>query len=183
MVLSVLLIPANSAVGGQVLCRSEADDIAALQMFNRAVNAYVELHRLLEAPLAAFRISSDPEVTACVTEKLAKAIRAERHDAMAGDIFGPEVGDLFRVRMHAAGDVREGDGAAIPAGLEGEGAPCAPMPVVNSHFARAGSAPIGDALARALPALPPELEYRLTPRALVLVDVPADLVVDVLELP
>jgi len=178
LALALLLMPVSLAAGGQVLCRSEADDIAALQMFNRSVNAYVELHRRLEVALSPLRICSDPEAMAAARERLANAIRAERPDAVRGNIFVPEVADLFRVRMLAAGEER--DGEDVPAGLAGEIASCAPVPAVNSRFAWAGSAPIGEALERALPVLPLELQYRVSGRALVLVDVSADLVVDVL---
>lgn len=179
-----MLMPVNPSAEGQVLCKNEADDIAALRMFDRGVNAYVELHRRLEAPLFALRISSDPEAVAAAATKLAEAIRAERPGAMQGDIFGPEVGDLFRVRMRAVHALLE-RGTVVPAaGLDGEdGVPCTPLPVVNARFAWADSVPIGDALTRALPVLPREIEYRLTAAALVLVDVRADLVVDLLELP
>ena len=178
LALVFLLMPISASAGGQVLCRSEADDIAALRMFNRSVNAYVELHRRVDVALSPLRICSDPEAIAAAKERLANAIRTERPDAVHGNIFVPEVADLFRVRMLAAGEER--DGEDVPAGLAGEIASCAPLPAVNSRFTWAGSAPIGEALARALPVLPLELEYRVSGRALVLVDVGADLVVDVL---
>jgi hypothetical protein len=40
LALLLALLPAVPA-SGQVLCRSEADDVAALSRFNRAVTAYV----------------------------------------------------------------------------------------------------------------------------------------------
>ena len=178
LALGFMLLPLNPAAG-QVLCRSEADDVAALRMFDRAVNAYVEMHRRLEPPLAPWRISSDPEAIAAAADTLARSIRAERRDAAQGDIFGPEVADFFRVRLQAAGAA--GEPRAARRDLEGEETLCRPLPVVNSRLAWAASAPIGEALARALPALPMELEYRLTGNALVLVDVRAGLVVDLLE--
>jgi hypothetical protein len=178
LVLAFALLPLNLASAGQVLCRSEADDVAALRMFNRGVNAYVELRRRVEAPLSALQICSDPEAVAVATERLAEAIRAERRDAMQGDIFVPEVADLFRVRILAARGA--GDRTDVPADLEGEGTPCMPLPAVNTSFVRAGSTPLSAAQARALPGLPPELDYRFIGRALVLVDVSANLVVDVL---
>lgn len=187
LALGFMLLPLNPAAG-QVLCRSEADDVAALRMFDRAVNAYVEMHRRLEPPLAPWRISSDPEAIAAAADTLARSIRAERRDAAQGDIFGPEVADFFRVRLRAAGAAGEpaaagaaGEPRAARRDLEGEETLCRPLPVVNSRLAWAASAPIGEALARALPALPMELEYRLTGNALVLVDVRAGLLVDLLE--
>ena len=177
LVLVFTLLPLSLAAG-QVLCRSEADDVAALRMFTRAVNAYVELHRQVEDPLSPTWICSDPEAVAAATKQLGDAIRAARPEAARGDIFVPEVADLFRVRILAAGSER--NRTDVPAGLEDEGGPCMPLPAVNSRFTLAGSTPIGEAVARALPGLPPELDYRFVGRALILVDVNADLVVDVL---
>ena len=76
-----------------------------------------------------------------------------------------------------AGDCAVAD---VPGGLGEESRPCVPLPEVNSRLTWATSVPIGEALRDMLPQLPIELEYRLAGRALVLVDVSANLVVDVL---
>jgi hypothetical protein len=176
LALLLALLPAVPA-SGQVLCRSEADDVAALSRFNRAVTAYVELHRLLDPRLSPLYICSDVEAIAGAVDELAEAIAAERAEALPGDVFSPEVADLFRARLMRI------DPAARPsldvAGLEGEEG-SAPLPAVNARFVWDGSVAPGEAVARALPALPLELAYRFVGRALVLVDVRANLVVDVL---
>jgi len=177
------LLVAFLAVGlparGQVLCKSEADDVAALRSFNHAVTRYVELHRQLDARLSPQLICSDPEEIAGAADDLAEALRAERPDAARGDIFTPEVADLFRVRLLTTHLARGRHTVGAPAGLEGEGVMCAPLPAVNTRFTWEGSTGVGET-ARVLPPLPIELDYRIVGRALVLVDVPAGLVVDVL---
>jgi len=172
------LLAVSVPARGQVLCRSEADDVAALRSFNAAVTDYVELHRRLDARLSPQNICSDPEQIANAAEELAERIRTERAYAARGDIFTPEVADLFRVRLAASSTARADD--ELPADLEGEDTACAPLPEVNTGFRWEGTSGIGE-LARMLPTLPLELEYRLVGRALVLVDVPANLVVDVLD--
>lgn len=174
----VAFLAAGVPARGQVLCKSEADDVAALRSFNQAVTHYVELHRQLDARLSPQLICSDPEEVAGAADDLAAALRAERPDAARGDIFTPEVADLFRVRLLATRLGRERHTVGAPAGLEGEGVTCAPLPEVNTRFTWNGTG-VGHT-SRVLPVLPLELEYRIVGRALVLVDVPANLVVDVL---
>jgi hypothetical protein len=179
---AILILPTSAGATGQVLCRSEADDIAALQMFNRSVNTYVEMTRRLHVPLSPW-IGSDLEAMAVARDSLARAIAAERRDARQGDIFGPEVADFFRVRVDASGALEGRQLAPARCTEEAEDARCEPMPIVNSRLAWMWSAPVGDALARALPPLPMELQYRLSPdgSVLLLVDVRAALVVDLMD--
>jgi len=165
---------------GQVLCQSEADDVAALRSFNAAVTEYVELHRRLDTGMSPLYVCSDPALIARGVADLADAIRAERRGAAAGDIFEPEIADLIRFRLLTARGRAVRPGLALPEGLGEDGEGCAAAPAVNASFAWEGSAGIGD-LDRLLPGLPPELAFRFVGRALVLVDVPAGLVVDVLE--
>ena len=179
LALVVGFLASGAAVRGQVLCQTEADDIAALRSFNQAVTAYVEVHRRLDVGFRSLWIPSDPEVNVVASMRLADAIRFERRSAARGDIFTPEVADLFRVRLAAAdrGTLTE---SSVPSGLDDESALCVPPPPVNSRLMWATSVPVSDTLARELPVLPLELEYRLAGRALLLVDVGANLVVDVL---
>jgi hypothetical protein len=151
-------------------------------MFNRTVNTYVEMTRRLHVPVSPW-IASDLEAMAVASDSLARVIAAERRDAQQGDIFGPEVADFFRVRIQAAGAVRGRQPALVRCGEDTEEAACVPMPLVHSRLAWMWSAPVGDALARALPALPLELQYRLSPDGtlLLLVDVRAALVIDLME--
>jgi hypothetical protein len=161
-----------------VLCLNEADDIAALQSFDRNVNTYAEFHRRLEFPLSARRISSDPEAIARETKALATAIRAAR-PGERGVIFTPEVADLLRFRL--ANTEAAHDYVGIVLAALDEDTPPAPVARVNHPVPWTGSAPVWPAILRALPALPPEIEYRFVNRDLVLVDVDANLIVDVLD--
>lgn len=176
----VALLASSIPARAQVLCLTEGDDIAALRTFDRAITSYVEMHRRLEAGVPLF-IPADPELSTMASNKLAKAIRFERRDAAAGDIFGPEVGDFFRARLaivgRAAGLEPTFDVSPL---VDDDTAACTTTPAVNSRMGWATGVPITEPVARALPALPLELEYRVAGRTLVLVDVAANLVVDVL---
>jgi hypothetical protein len=179
---ALLILLPSAAAPGQILCRSEADDIAAHRMFDRAINAYVEMTRRLEVPVSPW-LASDLEAMAVARDALARAITAERRGVPQGDIFGPEVADFFRVRLQAAGAIKEGRYAFAPCGQDGEDAPCEPEPLVHSRLAWLWSAPVPDAVTRALPPLPLELQYRLARNGsvLLLVDVRAGLVIDLME--
>jgi len=175
----VLAFVAGVPARGQVLCQTEADDVAALAAFDRAVTSYLEMHRRLDAGFMSHWFAADPEADAVASSRLADAIRFERRDAARGDIFTPEVADFFRVRLMTAARAGDLPAAELRGPDEGAGL-CVPLPDVNARVSWATGVRIDETLAHALPALPLELEYRLTAGALVLVDVSANLVVDVL---
>jgi hypothetical protein len=179
LALLVAFVASGVPARGQVLCETEADDIAALRMFDRAVTAYLELHHRLEAGYMSPWIPADPEATAVASSRLADAIRFERRDAARGDIFNPEVADFFRARFLTA---HRASGLPVPdvVDLDESSGRCVPLPEINSRVTWATGVRIDGALDRVLPTLPLELEYRVAGRALILVDVSADLVVDVL---
>jgi hypothetical protein len=111
----------------------------------------------------------------------ANAMRAARPFARAGDVFTPAVSRYFRTRIDAL--VRE-TGLDVTTAIEPPdedevviaAAPCVAEPVPWN----AGPVMWPSMLA-ALPELPPELEYRFIGRDLVLIDMLANLVVDVLH--
>jgi hypothetical protein len=176
----VALLASSIPARAQVLCLTEGDDIAALSTFDRAIASYVEMHRRLDAGVPQW-IPADPEMSAVASNKLAEAIRVERHDAAAGDIFGPEVGDFFRARLAIVGRAAGLEPTLdLPLALDDETPACSAAPAVHSRIGWATGVPVTEPVARALPSLPLELEYRVAGRTLVLVDVPANLVVDVL---
>jgi hypothetical protein len=106
---------------------------------------------------------------------LAAAIRESRPTANEGDIFTAAIASALRVRI--ARSLRASRTALAAAATEDE-----EFPLDVHATIRAGAwdyrwAPI----LRALPDLPPELEYQFVGRHLVLVDVRANLVIDVLR--
>jgi hypothetical protein len=184
VVVFLVVALANGNARGQVLCQNEADDIAALRSFERSVTSYTELHRRLDAGFMAMWLPSDPEANAIASSRLANAIRSERRNAGRGDIFNPEVADFFRVRLSAAHVSSDFVCASDEPYAAEEGSPrCeAPtLPLVNSRLGWGTSIRAPEPLADLLPELPLELEYRLEGRALILVDVSANLVVDIVD--
>jgi hypothetical protein len=178
LVLPLLMTPTPHC---QIACPGDPEVAAqALIEFEMAVNDYAALHRRLERAWPPLSLMADLEQLERTAEELRAAIRATRPQAVRGSLFTAQVADVFRVRIRTALGERIRDLAAITAPAD-EGLENGWRPVVHD------SLPWGTASAARpdfsmLPPLPPELEYRLIGRDLVLLDVPANLVVDTLDL-
>jgi hypothetical protein len=125
----------------------------ARAQFTTAVNKYLELHRMFANPLADLTHGADPEQVARARRAHSSLIREARALAERPRIFTPFVSAYLQEQIRWA--VR----TFLPDG---------------EHWLLA-------AVVDKLPELPIELEYRFEGRDLVLLDVEADMVVDVLE--
>lgn len=156
-----------------------ADD--AIQEFVTATREYAWMHRRLEHALPPLTPTTVPETIGRGILELAAAIRAERPDAGQGDLFTPALAPVLRSRIAAAlsdhgltpDDVRARD-------AEGGVAAAAVSLRVNGAFPWVVGSAMVPCLGEALPPLPPELQYRIVGSDLVLVDVHASLIVDML---
>ena len=153
-------------------------EATAIVEFARATNAYANLHRIVAASLLPEETCADPEETQRRVGQLAEALRSERSAARAGDVFTPVIASIFRRRLADAlrrsalrGEVFEPQQAP-----EDE-----PRMEVNDAFAWIAGHGMQPAILATLTPLPPELEYRFVYRDLVLLDVGANLIVDILE--
>ena len=155
-----------------------ATDGTAIAEFTRAVHAYANLHHTVAAWLPPEEMCADPEEIQRRVGRLAQALSTERAAARAGDVFKPALASLFRRRLADA--VRQsrhrGEGLAVHQ---------APQDMrrleVNETFPWIVGHHMPPAILARLTPLPPELEYRFVYRDLVLLDVDANLVVDILE--
>jgi hypothetical protein len=168
--------------GAQVIATILEDHNATLA-FQRTVAGYASMHRLLEGPLPTLEVSTDMRVVQAAIDALATQIEAARKGARQGDIFTDSVARMFRRRIATC--LSPEDLEAIlaenrPEYEEPEGF-AAPRLQVNGVWPP--QIPFGfvpPQLLAALPALPPELQYRIAGRSLVLWDHHANLVVDFL---
>ena len=153
-----------------------------LTEFNTRINEYVALHRRLEQSLPPEQMFDDWEEMLDARDDLADAIRDARPNARAGDIFSPGFRAVVTRRVedtlaHAGYDL-----ATVLAAINDEVRPGARRLKVNGRFPwQDVGAAMWPALLQRLPALPRELEYRFVDRDLVLIDLHADLVVDILK--
>ena len=153
-------------------------DATAIAEFTRAVHGYANLHRTVAASLLPEDMCADPEEGQRHCRQLAEAIRFERAAARAGDVFTPAIAALFRRRLADA--VRHS--ALRGEALEPQQAPWdEPRVDVNDAMPWLEEEEMPPAILATLTPLPAELEYRIVYRDLVLLDVAANLVVDVLE--
>ena len=162
---------------------AQAPDLGtpAVQAFERATRDYVRMHRRLEAQIGAIHLNINVAELNRIIQELAAAIRAERPEAKQGDVFTPGLAPELRASIHNAlrdngltpGDVRENERReAVDAR--------AVTLRVNGTFPWVLASAMFPCVLAALPPLPPELQYRIVGDTLVLIDVHASLIVDLL---
>jgi hypothetical protein len=176
-----MLIPTFASLIAVALAsaQSASPDEAVLSGFQNRVAAYVALHRQLEGPLPTLEVSDDPERIHLAMDALAGEIRRVRWNAKQGDIVTPDVAAALRRTIGAAlAEHPELDVLYVifdeyPPGLK-------IRPIVNARFpAVVGPGMMPSCILWALPELPEELQYRFVGRDLVLWDVHANLIVDI----
>lgn len=160
---------------------AQESDAVIVQQFEEAASQYALLHRRAEAALPPLQVTSDVQATRSAIERLAGAIRVRRRDAREGDLLTPAIAPLVRERI-AASLAEHGLTAAdllAAESAQGVDGPFLPLQVNDTFPWRYATAML-PCLIATLPALPPELQYRIVGYTLVLVDVHASLIVDLL---
>ena len=158
-------------------CRLEVLTPAAIEErafvdFQTRIDAYMALHRRLARSTGAM---PDDEGDFFGDEMRAALVAARPH-ARQGGFFTPAVETALRMRIDRSLLL----GLPVIGGRPYEPLLGEPAPAVNSAFPVVSGAVTWQALFLKLPELPPELGYALWGRDLVLVDVVANLVLDVM---
>ena len=152
-----------------------------LRHFQGAVDAYRALHEAVARTVPPREITPDAENIRTAIDAMAAAMRAARPSAKEGDIFDAEAATLLRRRIRETLRERECDVAGIQAaGRDDDRLPPPPRPLVHDQFDWGWGSFMPWCLLAVLPPLPDELQFRFVERDLVVVDIDADLVVDVL---
>jgi hypothetical protein len=152
-----------------------------LRHFDVGVNEYVRLHRRLERALPSEHLFGDSEDMSLATDVLHAALVDARPYAREGSIFTPAVAHVLTARLERAIVNLGRTPAEVWIAMNRGYMSGVPEIQVNDRFPPIRYAAIWPVLLDALPALPDELQYRVVDRDLVLVDVHADLVVDILR--
>ena len=151
-----------------------------LEAFTQRIDAYMQIHNAVERSLALPRLFDDPEDLFAAIAAMQSGIRRARPHARQGDLFTDDVAGVIRTRLHArltACDERVEDVLAF---INEEQLPGARRPAIHQRFPwKLGSA-MWPSLLGVLPPLPEDLQYRFADRDLVLIDMHANLVVDIL---
>ena len=175
-ILTLLLLPGLARGSQWTLADSE---YMVVSRFLTAVDAYVVEHHRLFEPLPEGMMCL-PDDTIARLNALAEVPREARKAPREGEIFTPDVADLFRrlLTTRLFGD--EYSGADLAAEMEKRAVVALPVRVNEPPAWDIDNAVLLP-LFSGLPPLPEELEYHLIGRDLVLVDVPSNLVVDVIR--
>jgi hypothetical protein len=163
------------AVGGQ----TAGDN--TVQHFTRNVSAYLVLRQHAAASVPKLTVTSDPARLERAEADLGKAIRAARSGAHQGDIFSADVAVALRRRLSATVRQHALTATGVVAQIDEDVTKTKDrVPVVNGRFVWDRGSVLPIEILNALPELPAGLEYTFVDRTLVLVDVDADLIVDIL---
>ncbi len=166
------------AAGGETVGRTVVPQ-PALSAFAERTAAYAALHRRLEYSLPVLEPSHSMQALYQQRARLAATIKAARPHARQGDFFTPEVVDVFhRIIAKALSGV---DSEALLRDLYEEQAVVPGFrPRVHEAYPEWATHEVPIVLIERLPLLPEVLQYRLIDHALILWDVDADLIIDVL---
>ena len=163
-----------------VLAVQAVHDSFGVRRFNEQISSYMALRQDAERRAPPPIVSSNSADIFASETALAEAIRKVRPHAKAGDIFVPAVGDELRWRIERVFKAHDVSQRAFLDDV-GRDSPATPMtPTVNGKFDWRYGAHVPAAVIGALPPVPWPLQYRFACRDLVLLDVDAGLIVDVL---
>ena len=172
----VLFLPAALA---QTPAPGVNRDAAISADFDKRVAEYMKLHQKAETGLTAPKNTDSAEKITEYQHQLAAKIRALRPDVKRGEIFTPEISGLFRRLIRLS--LKSPDGEKIRESYEhAEPLHGLRLDVNQTYPDGVPLQSMPPSLLLNLPKLPKELEYRFLGRELVLRDVRANLIVDVL---
>jgi hypothetical protein len=174
-VLALLVVPALALAAQRTAPAASDADYVVMSPFLTAADAYVVQHHRLFEPLSE-EFMCLPADSIALLNALADVARSAPRE---GDIFSPDVADLFRRRIAATLQAYEYNPADVLAEMDVEEL-VAPPVLVNEALPR-GIGLMMPWLTGALPVLPEELAYRLVGRDFVLIDVQSNMVVDVIR--
>jgi hypothetical protein len=151
---------------------------AATLEFKKRIDAYMKIHNEAESKVPALKRTDDPKEISEREKALADMILTLRAGAKPGDIFAPEYQPYFikivreDFKTRSAAD-RKALVAELPKNIKVDINTVYPTTLPLETFPAA--------LLRKLPDLPSDLEYRIVGRSLILRDVKANLIVDILR--
>jgi hypothetical protein len=179
MKLAVAAILVAGALRAQIGQPPVNADSAIIQDFEKRVAGYLQLRKSIESNLTKLKSTPSEEKISHHETELRRAVREARKNARPGDIFTPEIAGEIRRLITMA--IQPEDGNHIAQSLR-HAEPVQLHLEINQRYPE--SVPLQStppSLLENLPALPPEIEYRITGRDLVLLDAKANLVVDVIR--
>lgn len=180
---SVAALTATVLLCGTVAASAQVPGFGhpAVIAFEQATRDYALMHRRLERQLGPIEIGTPIDSINRIIQELAAGIRAERTDAQQGDLFTPDLARELRARINAALVEHDFTADDVRAAGRVEGIDYLRVRLrVNGTFPWVLGVGMFPCIIDVLPPLPPELQYRIVDNDLLLLDVHASLVVDIL---
>ena len=155
------------------------EEAKAFETFSASVQQYVKIHNRAEKALPKLKDTTSPGSIADHQRALAEKIRRARGNGRPGDVFTPDAAAAFR---HVIKQEFQSSHAQNALATIQQGEPVKNLHLeVNQVYPKAlPYTSVPPTLLLKLPKLPNEVAYRIVDRDLVLLDVQANLVVDVL---
>jgi len=171
-------VPNNRTPALRTAAQEIAEQPPVALAFQMGVAAYMKIHNAAERKVPNLRTTDDPQQIADREQALAQTIMTLRAGAQPGVIFTPEVQPYFIKIVQDDFSLRSPrDRTALinelPKNMKVDTNTVYPTTIPLATFP--------PALLRKLPDLPPELEYRIVGRSLILRDVKSNLIVDILR--
>jgi hypothetical protein len=173
------LVPLVCVVSVGLAQQPANQNILLIHDFENRVEEYVKLHKTAGSGIPALKPADSASVIAHHERALGDKIRAARSSAKQGDIFTPGVVMEFRrligiaMQGSEAAHVRQSLHRAEPVVLR--------LRVNDAYPANVPLQSTPPSLLLNLPRLPKELEYHIVGHSLIILDVEANLVVDLID--
>jgi hypothetical protein len=159
--------------------KEQPEDAAGFNAFSQRVEAFVRLHKSVEATLPKLKPTDLPEMITAHQRALERKIREARPGAQRGDIFTEQARKAFRRAVRSA--FRGPDAPHAHATIQqGDPVEAVHLRVNQPYPEGVGYTTVPPTLLLKMPKLPEEAAYRIVDRDLVLLDVKANLVVDLI---
>jgi hypothetical protein len=169
----------GAALGGQTPAGPQDLKAPGFQEFSDRVQKYLKVHKSVQGTLPKLKSTSDPALIEKHQKALGKKIKEAREHAKRGDIFTPAATDEFKKAI--ANEFQSPRAPNAQATIT-QGAPLKEVHLrVNQLYPT--SVPftsVPPSLLQNLPKLPEEIAYRVAGHDFVLLDVPANLVLDLI---
>jgi hypothetical protein len=158
------------------------EEIAAIRGFEERAADYVALHRLLEASLPRQRPTTNISQLYIESRTLTARVLVARQHAQTGDLFTNDIARVLRREIAECLSSEDWEAILAEHAVDEDGNRIV-IPALRANMEWPPQVPFNfmpPQLLRVLPPLPPELQYRIIGRSLVLWDHHANLIVDVL---
>jgi len=153
-------------------------DAAVITEFQKRVDNYIKLRQGIEAQTGRLKTTATQEKLSYQTGEILHKVREARRNAREGDLFTPDVTAEIRRLIAMA---MQGDAAHVQQSLRHSEPVQLHLKVNDKYPEKVPLQTTPPTLLGNLPKLPPEIEYRITGRDLVLLDAKINLVIDVIR--